>query len=294
MSLSAEPNASDIQATRSGGALIGEFFEVVDGMREPYRLVCPPELEILEQQRFVTCTADLASLIGRENIFPAASSDGSASEDRPLSGSSSDSYESRLLIREGQFGNFLYEYLRVSGKDSASVFDAGCGRARAFGEILAIDGVSREKSVGITAAGIRKVREEARDRVNFGNIIFLAPRRGEVETVRFNVLLSVHGALSYYPLNKIGGARYQMLAFLQAINFIEQNGLLLIDCMCAKEETVPFLVSKGILRRVLELEQFLRNGTERKTVFMLDRRPTIDEIREFLGIGAGNHYSRWP
>lgn len=274
-----------------------DFFDIVDGVENPEALICCD----FDKKDSIILTDETKAEARRRDLI-------SANRGYEVS-RHIHQYETALRIERGRLSALLDVYREMIGKQCLSVADFGCGtRGYALSEILAMKFVQRESSLGITINSQQAWEHPsgAEDRMMVVSALNIAPKRILAGLRRFDVLFSVCGTITYHPLNKdnqfyeaVSSAACQdqaakMFGLLQAVHFLKEGGLLcgFTDHFPYHRETVSIakLLNLGILK-LPEFAQFKREyAQDSPKVFIINRHPSWEEIRELLGIGDDNFY----
>lgn len=269
-----------------------DFFEDIDPFDNPLALLSGD----YQGQRMVLSPATAANLRREMKDHPERRYNMARTLD---SHCGTPGYEAALGLQERSFSGLVAEYCRLTGRSALSVMVAGCGNAFAAEQIFDTAEVDRQRSLGITVHSLENVCREVADRILQIDMATVGPKWADEDFLRFDVLVSVVGAVHYHPLNKdIGRKHRKMFGVLQAINFLREQGLLcvttenLLQVDLADYDSISLLISMGILRRVSEFERFARPRAgrfdSRQTIgtlaLVLDRRPQLEEIRKLLGL----------
>lgn len=179
-------------------------------------------------------------------------------------------YLPEVGMRLEDFRNFMNTLSGQFGHRALAVLDAGCGDGLAFNEMVQIDGVDAENSIGLSlphGAKLELLRSSSAVEISDPNLLYANIMHCGSKK-RFDLLMSIHGAFLYHPTNHYPQRHMGMLSLLHAINLTEQGGAIL-----AAPYHLPAtveLLDDGILGRM-------------KQPFPLQvlRRPTVDEVMKY-------------
>ena len=286
--------------------IASDFFDVADGIEDPTYLVACDDVE---DGRFYL-DKDFKSIVERR----IQEGDGGKGLDtRGLYGVryGCESYEMALNLCDGGFNRIIEVYRGIVCKTVLSLLDFGCGEGIALSEILENAVINANGSVGITLDSPGEfTAPRAKNRIVVVNALNIAPKADAVDRARFDVLVSVCGAIPYHPLNKSWGRmsrrncasdNSRMFGILQAINLLKDRGLLLantenvIGVGPENAAGISTLIRMGILKVIPNFSRFAprneyRDADAMPLATVLNRRPSLAEIKKLLGIGEDNLY----
>lgn len=290
--------ALDIERTRTLTPLTAETFHIVDGVEFPELLLTDeidPNTINAGNRNIHIADFSLKSVQNatRRGLGFSVTGDLSSSFSlgRSLTKSplTSDTYEGNLGLREKGFQDIVQKTSEDFGGEPVAVVDLGCGYGTGFSEILEIEQVDEKKSTGVTMHDPFKVDLSAQERIAYGNILFLKPNG-----IRFHIAVSVYGAITYHPLNKVGGLTAKMFSVLQTLNMLRIRGILLTNE--SLDPAFSELNKMGITETPTDLDEFFEQPqymgnlwTTQKATRKL-RRPTIEEIKLLLETNQEGKY----
>ena len=171
------------------------------------------------------------------------------------------SYMTSLNFRdENEFRETVSKLSADFGHRALHVLDAGCGQGLAFRDLLTLDEIDVEKSVGFSLP-TRDRRRKLNLRLLYADVMHCGMKR------RFDMVFSVHGAFRYHPTNLYSQKNIAMLSILQSIDLTQEGGLLLNDVI---NFAMPKLFEMGILEY------------SESSVSRVLRHPTVDEVMELM------------
>lgn len=269
-----------------------DFFDRIDGLEYPELLICPdcanlPAPRPNDQRRIrLSRTSKLAAI--------SAGTDAIQDESRYFLGRTltgeCDSYEMEAGLKKGGVQKVFDHQTEILGMGKVPTLDFGCGRGIALTEMLTISGVDQSKSVGLTTCEPSKIHEEVRKNVLTENALYLKPKTtDEIEPIRFGVVFSIFGALTYHPLNKSEG--HSVFGLLHIINLLQEQGLGIVNPTAERTKTLKRFFELGITEPPTDLaENVIDESTLHRTLFRVKRRPTFNEIKQLLELQDGSEY----
>jgi len=269
-----------------------DFFDRIDGLEYPELLICPDcanlrTPRINGQQRIhLSATSKLAA--------SSAGTDEVQDENRYFLGRTltgeCDSYEMEAGLKKGGIQKVFDHQAEILGTEKVSALDFGCGRGLALAEMLNLPEVDELKSIGLTTCASSKIREEVRKNVLTENVLNLKPKPSDgVEPIRFGVVFSIFGALTYHPLNRSEGN--SVFGLLHIINLLKEQGLGIVNPSAERTNTLKVLFELGIIEPPVDLEEdVIDKSALHRTIFRVKRRPTFSEIEQLLELQNGCEY----
>lgn len=187
-------------------------------------------------------------------------------DDRKFHGGVRTSYLDSFGLGIDDFTKLMGQLSANFGNRALAVLDAGCGIGNGFDQLLQLDGIDKEISVGLTLP--RHTNWHSLDpRLLYVNIMHCGQRR------LFDVGFDAYGAFSYHPMNSYHRS-HGKLSLLHLVNLIRPGGIIFsadIDPFAAN-----ILLENGVLENV-----GLGNGVLGK-VFRVVRQPTANEVLKYV------------
>jgi hypothetical protein len=275
-----------------------EFFEHVDGFRDPIRLVFEGHAEILERERIQLDDGFLkvAYRFNRKLLAKALTRADQWVDVRTLDAANAVSenwnYSYIFYLRDGGVTKMLENHADSISASTVSVLDLGAGVGLAFSDLLEKDVVCTRRSVALTLP-TRQVPECDHSNFLFGNLVFTAPR----ENVQFDAVMSAYGGIQYHPLCFNDDERGSRFGILHALQFMKVGGLLFQAACWQDEKSYDVLVKTGVLEKVRPYDLAMGSLYHSKEVaegirtfggvYRLLRRPSYKEILDYLFGGGG-------
>lgn len=173
-------------------------------------------------------------------------------------------YVSELGLSEKRFRALISRLSAHFNHRALTVLDLGCGQGVGYKQLLKMDEIDEDTSVGLTLP-LADTWAYPNTDLLYVNIMHCGQKRESDFT------LSAHGCMRYHPTNFYEQRYPDMLVMLQAVNLTRPGGMILYNV--AGMHSINKLINDRILR--------FDSLSETMALRVL-RHPTVDEVMDYM------------